>query len=154
LVLILLSIFSETPSTASEAARPSGRLLDSALASISTASRSRSTTRASPTPHVDETEAEQLARLEAEIEELRREQRIVSLQRQIDSIRNREGAASTSTSTRKIKAEPFDDEKALKRLRQEIGEVKEEIGEASLPKPKEDGKEKGETEVIVLDDSD
>ncbi|GAA5983126.1 hypothetical protein JCM5350_007886 [Sporobolomyces pararoseus] len=120
------------------------------VASTSSSNRSVSATRPSPAPQTEDA-AERLARLEARFESLKRQEEMARLQMEIAALRGEVGESPTSSSTRKIKAEPSEDQREHKR-------VKQEIGEASLPQSsgsaKGKGKEKKKADVIVLSDSD
>ncbi|GAA5989148.1 hypothetical protein JCM5350_005101 [Sporobolomyces pararoseus] len=133
----------EPEASASPAASPSSRV-------ASTSDRSASAGQKSQTPQVESNEATRLARLQAELETLRRQERIAKLQREIDSLRGEVGSnegEEASSSSRKIKAEPSDDQREMKR-------IKQEIGEASLSEASGSSKGKKKAEVIVLSDSD
>ncbi|GAA5947383.1 hypothetical protein JCM3765_001651 [Sporobolomyces pararoseus] len=131
----------------------------SPVASTSNSNRSASASRSSQTPQVEAggDAAARRARLAAELEILRREQRIALLERelgeldrQIESSANGGGEASSS-SARKIKAEPSEDQRDVKRVKQEIGEASLSQSSGSS---KGKGKEKKKEDVIVLSDSD
>ena len=119
---------------------------NSPRASDSSRKRSISSARCSPSPQPEDADAEHLACLEAELESLRRQERIATLQREIEDLRKRTGSTDESKSslTRKIKAEPGDSQRAVKK-------VKDEIADASLPPAI--GNSKKKQDVIVLDDS-
>jgi hypothetical protein len=74
---------------------------------------------------------------------------MAKLQREIAALRDgaESNGGSASSSARKVKAEPLDGERDLKR-------IKEENGETSSSQSKGKGKEKKKAEVIVLSDSD
>ncbi|GAA5947440.1 hypothetical protein JCM3765_001678 [Sporobolomyces pararoseus] len=122
--------------------------------STATTRRSASPGRNSQTPQVENDEAARLARLQSELDFLRRQQQIATLEREINNLQrsgNGGGEGASSSSSRKIKAEPSDAQRDAKK-------VKQEIGEASLSQStggsKRKAKEKKKPEVIVLSDSD
>jgi hypothetical protein len=123
---------------------------ESPFASTSNAIRSRSATQAQQSPQV-EADAQRLALLRARRDILQRENEIAKLQLEIDTLEGQSDTSgsggSASSSARKVKAEPLDDERYCKRIKQENGE-----GSSSRSKGK--GKEKKKAEVIVLSDSD
>ncbi|GAA5947571.1 hypothetical protein JCM3765_001732 [Sporobolomyces pararoseus] len=145
---------SPTPSPEPEVSASPAATPFSPTASASNARRSASAGQNSQSPQVESNEATRLARLQAELESLRRQERIAALQREIDGLQGEvesNGGGASSSSARKIKAEPSDSQRDAKK-------VKQEIGEASLSQSKGGskgkGKEKKKAEVIVLSDSD
>ncbi|GAA5980833.1 hypothetical protein JCM5350_003724 [Sporobolomyces pararoseus] len=143
---------SPTPSPEPEASASPAASSFSPVAS--TSSRSTSTGQNSQTPQVETNEATRLARLQAELDSLRRQERIAALQREIDSLQGEVGSnegEEASSSSRKIKAEPSDAQREVKRIKQEIGE--RSVSQSSRSS-KGKGKEKKKAEVIVLSDSD
>ncbi|GAA5947311.1 hypothetical protein JCM3765_001620 [Sporobolomyces pararoseus] len=123
---------------------------DSPVASTSNTNRSVSATQPSPAPQTEDAQ-ERLARLKERFESLRRQEEMARLQREIAALEGEVGASPSSSSSRKIKAEPPEDQRELKRVKQEIGETSLSQS-GGLGKGK--GKEKKKADVIVLSDSD
>ncbi|GAA5983152.1 hypothetical protein JCM5350_007898 [Sporobolomyces pararoseus] len=144
----------EPDASASPAATPS-----SPVSSTSNVRRSTSAAvQNSQSPRVESDEAARLARLQSELEFLRRQQQIATLEREINSLQHsigssENGAGEASSLNRKIKAEPSDAQRNAKKVKQEIGEasLSQSTG-SSKGKGKE--KKKKKAEVIVLSDSD
>ncbi|GAA6006373.1 hypothetical protein JCM11491_004932 [Sporobolomyces phaffii] len=109
---------------------------------------------ASASPPVSAAEADRISRLQAELDSLRRQERIAALQREIATLQGSSspgGNPSQSSSSRKIKAEPGDERADIKRVKQEVGCD----AQRSSPSSKsEKGKGKAKVEVLVLSDSD
>ncbi|GAA5993324.1 hypothetical protein JCM5350_001565 [Sporobolomyces pararoseus] len=119
------------------------------VAATSSSNRSVSATQPSPAPQSEDA-AERLARLKAQYESLQRQEQMARLQREIAALEGEVGESPASSSTRKIKAEPSEDQRELKRVKQEMGEASSPSGGSGKGK----GKEKKKADVIVLSDSD
>ncbi|GAA5892759.1 uncharacterized protein JCM6883_007463 [Sporobolomyces salmoneus] len=116
--------------------------------------RSSSSVQPSQSSQAQSAEQERLARLEAELAMLQREQRITILRREIHGLKGELGAsgsAGSPSSGRKIKAEPSDDQRDAKKVKRETGE---ESLSTSTSGAKGKGKGKQKAEVIELSDSD
>ncbi|GAA5947347.1 hypothetical protein JCM3765_001634 [Sporobolomyces pararoseus] len=149
----LLQLEGHIPSSPAPSPEPEleqSQLPETPVASTSNTNRSVSATQPSPAPPSEDTAA-RLARLEAKYESLRRQEEMARLQREIAALRGEVEESPSSSSARKIKAEPSEDQRELKRVKQENGEASPSQSSGS---GQGKGKERKKADVIVLSDSD
>ncbi|GAA5900336.1 uncharacterized protein JCM6883_002812 [Sporobolomyces salmoneus] len=145
---------SPSPSLSVSPAPAQAQSLDSPVASTSTSNPNPSGSSAQPSQSSQSHNPEpgRLARLQAELESLLRQERIAALRSEIAGLEGEVGGiggAGSSSWNRKVKAEPSDDQRDAKK-------VKREIDAATFSASKSNGKGKGKkkAEVIELSDSD
>ncbi|GAA5900255.1 uncharacterized protein JCM6883_002787 [Sporobolomyces salmoneus] len=129
---------------------------DPRIAVTSISNPSDSSAQLSQSSQTQVPEHARLARLQAELESLRRQERMAALRRQIEGLEAElgvSGNAETSSSIRKIKAEATDDQREAKRVKREAEDASL-TSSSSNAKGKGKGKEKKKPEVIELSDSD
>ncbi|GAA5909539.1 uncharacterized protein JCM6883_003981 [Sporobolomyces salmoneus] len=144
-----------SPSVSIPPAPAQAQASSSPVASTSNLNRSGSSAQPSQSSQAQSPDHERIARLEAELESLRRQERIAALERELDGLKGGNGvsgSAGSSSSDRKIKAEPSDDQREAKKVKRELGEASFAANSQSSAKGK--GKEKRKPDVIELSDSD